>query len=146
MRTKLIYVEWAKLTAINVGGDLSSSSKRTLYRPLNPIDRLVMTALTPKESALVKLNHDSNQHRPVIRSLRHGRGFKVLALGFQANDVMDEHLTKERAVLIVVFGSILFKTKTESVELTTGMELEIPMDVVHSVHGIEPSTCLLIIG
>lgn len=83
---------------------------------------------------------------PVAKSLHHGTNFKVLIMGFNQGMILKEHKTQIRAKLTVLEGAVVYKEDTRIVELRQYDEIDIPIEVIHSVEAIEDSLCVLTQG
>lgn len=84
-----------------------------------------------------------NSTNPVIKSLHHGSGFKVLMLGFNQGMVLKEHKASIRSKLTVLEGAVIYKEANRTIELKQYDEVEIPIDVLHSVEAMSDSLCIL---
>lgn len=83
---------------------------------------------------------------PVVKILKQGNSYKVIAIGLKKGAVLKEHKTAVPATLIVTEGSVLYKEHERSVELKRDTDFEIPINVLHSLLALEDSICLLIQG
>lgn len=83
---------------------------------------------------------------PIVKILKQGNGYKVLAIGLKKGAVLKEHKSSVPATLIVTEGSVLYKEHERSVELMRDTDFEIPINVLHSLLALEDSICLLIQG
>jgi len=90
-----------------------------------------------------ELNSSDN---PIAKSLHHGAGFKVLVLGFKKGMILTEHQSYTQSKLTVLEGAVLYKEENSEVTLMQYDEVEIPIEVSHSVEAIEDSLCLLTQG
>lgn len=93
----------------------------------------------------VKKELKASNH-PVAKSLHQGVGFKVLIMGFKRGMILKEHKAHIRSKLTVLEGAVIYKEENRVVELEQYDELEIPIDVKHSVEALEDSLCLLTQG
>jgi quercetin dioxygenase-like cupin family protein len=87
-----------------------------------------------------------NSTTPVVRILQRGEHFKVLVLGFKKGMVLKEHQTNITSKLVIVDGSIVYRRANDSVNLNKFDEIDIPINVPHSVEAQEDSICFLIQG
>lgn len=85
-------------------------------------------------------------NHPVAKSLQHGRGFKVLVMGFKKGMILKEHKAHLPSKLVVLEGAVIYKEDNRIVELLQYEEVEIPVEIMHSVQSIEDSLCMLIQG
>jgi quercetin dioxygenase-like cupin family protein len=83
---------------------------------------------------------------PVVKILQRGEHFKVLVLGFKKGMVLKEHQTNLTTKLVIVDGSIVYRRANDSVNLNKFDEIDIPINVPHSVEAQEDSICFLIQG
>ncbi|SDG09250.1 hypothetical protein ACRQ5D_17625 [Mucilaginibacter sp. P25] len=83
---------------------------------------------------------------PIVKILKQGSHYKVIAIGLKKGTVLKEHKTAVPATLIVTEGSVLYKEHERSVELKRDTDFEIPINVLHSLLALEDSICLLIQG
>ena len=87
-----------------------------------------------------------NSTTPVVKVLQRGEHFKVLVLGFKKGMILKEHQTNMKTKLVIVDGSIVYRRANDAVNLNKFDEIDIPIDVPHSVEAIEDSICFLIQG
>lgn len=80
---------------------------------------------------------------PIAKSLHHGTGFKVLILGFNKGMILKEHKAHTKSKLTVLEGSVVYKEENRVVELMRYDEVEIPIEITHSVEAMEDSLCIL---
>ncbi|MBR9917519.1 hypothetical protein GYB29_07525 [bacterium] len=80
---------------------------------------------------------------PVAKSLHHGSGFKVLLLGFNKGMILQEHKAHVRSKLTVLEGAVRYREQSRDVELRQYDEIDIPLEVSHSVEAVEDSLCIL---
>lgn len=83
---------------------------------------------------------------PVAKSLHHGTNFKVLIMGFNQGMILKEHKTQVRAKLTVLEGAVVYKEDNRIVELRQYDEVDIPIEVIHSVEAVQDSLCVLTKG
>jgi quercetin dioxygenase-like cupin family protein len=83
---------------------------------------------------------------PLVKALHKGEQFKVLAIGFKKGMVLKEHQAHLPTTLFVLGGKIIYKEKEVTTSLSMYDEIEIPVNVLHSVEAIEDSLCLLTQG
>ena len=94
---------------------------------------------------VVKEELKTSNH-PVAKSLHQGTGFKVLILGFNKGMVLKEHKAHIKSKLTVLEGAIIYKEENRVVDLEKYDEVEIPIEITHSVEAIEDSLCILTKG
>jgi quercetin dioxygenase-like cupin family protein len=83
---------------------------------------------------------------PVVKVLKQGNSYKMMAIGLKKGAVLKEHKTAVPATLIVTEGSVLYNEYERSVDLKRDADFEIPINVLHSLQALEDSICLLIQG
>ena len=88
---------------------------------------------------------ETSKH-PVAKALHKGDHFKVLAIGFKKGMVLKEHQAHLPTRLFVLSGQIIYKQNEVCTSLSTYEEIEIPINVLHSVDATEDSLCLLTQG
>ena len=93
----------------------------------------------------VKEKLESSSH-PVAQSLHQGTGFKVLIVGFKKGMILKEHKTHIRSKLTVLEGKVLYKEENRILELAQYEEVEIPVEIIHSVEAQMDSLCVLTQG
>lgn len=80
---------------------------------------------------------------PVVKSLHHGKDFKVLIMGFQKGMILKEHKAHIPSKLTVLEGAVIYKEENRVVELMQYDEVEIPIEITHSVEASKDSLCIL---
>ena len=83
---------------------------------------------------------------PVAKALFKKEGFKVLVLAFKDGMVLKEHKANVPTKLIVLEGSVNYKSETTEIELGKYDEFEIPVNESHAVNALENSLCMLVQG
>jgi quercetin dioxygenase-like cupin family protein len=81
---------------------------------------------------------------PVVKVLQRGEQGKVIVLGFKSGMVLKEHKTPITTKLVVIDGSVIYRTGEEETVISKFDELDIPVNVPHAVEALEDSVCLLI--
>ena len=84
-----------------------------------------------------------NATHPVAKALHRGDHFKILAIGFKKGMMLKEHQTHLPAKLFVLKGEVIYRVNENTTTLSEYDEIEIPVNVMHSVEAIEDSLCLL---
>jgi quercetin dioxygenase-like cupin family protein len=82
----------------------------------------------------------------VVKMLRQGNNYKMIAIGLKKGAVLKEHKTNVPATLIVTEGNVTYNEHERSVNLKSDADFEIPINVLHSLLALEDSICLLIQG
>jgi quercetin dioxygenase-like cupin family protein len=83
---------------------------------------------------------------PVARALHKGDHFKVLMIGFKKGMILTDHKAHATAKLTVLSGSVLYKESDRQITLKQYEEVDIPLEVTHSVEALAESLCLLTQG
>ena len=81
--------------------------------------------------------------QPVAKALHKGDHFRVLMLGFNKGMILKEHKTHIPSKLTVVNGYVIYKEIDKEVTLLQYDEIDIPIEIIHSVEAIEDSLCIL---
>lgn len=87
-----------------------------------------------------------NANAPVIKVLQAHAAGKTLVIGFKSGMTLKEHRTAVPAKLLVIDGSVTYKQEGVSVTLSKYANLEIPVDILHSIEAQEDSICLLLVA
>ncbi len=82
-------------------------------------------------------------NHPIAKSLHHGKGFKVLVIGFKKGMILKDHKAHIQSKLTVLEGSVIYKEENRVIELLQYNEVEIPIEITHSVEALEDSLCIL---
>jgi len=82
----------------------------------------------------------------VTKSLHHGSGFRVLLMGFNKGMILKEHKAHIQSKLTVIEGNVIYKEENRDVVLKQYDEVEIPLEITHSVEATEDSLCILTQG
>ena len=93
----------------------------------------------------IKEKLESVDH-PIAESIHHTSNFRVLALGFKKGMILKEHKAHLPSKLTVLEGSVNYVEQDKVIELQTYDEVEIPVEVTHSVEALDDSLCLLTQG
>ena len=83
---------------------------------------------------------------PVARALHKGEHFKVIALGMNKGMVLKEHKAQLPTKLFVLEGSVMYHEGDKKESLLPYDEIQIPVNVTHSVEAISDCLCLLTQG
>jgi quercetin dioxygenase-like cupin family protein len=87
-----------------------------------------------------------NAAHPVAKALHKGEHFKVLAIGFKKAMVLKEHQAYLPTKLFVLNGQVVYKENGVRTILSSLEEIEIPINILHSVEATKDSLCLLTQG
>ena len=91
----------------------------------------------------LKLKTSNN---PVAKSLHQGLGFKTLVIGFKKGMILKEHKAHLKSKLTVLEGAVIYKEEHRVIELEQYDEVEIPIEITHSVEAKEDSLCIVTQG
>jgi quercetin dioxygenase-like cupin family protein len=91
----------------------------------------------------LKLKTSNN---PVAKSLHQGLGFKTLIIGFKKGMILKEHKAHLKSKLTVLEGAVIYKEEHRIIELEQYDEVEIPIEITHSVEAKEDSLCIVTQG
>ena len=91
----------------------------------------------------LKLKTSNN---PVAKSLHQGLGFKTLVIGFKKGMILKEHKAHIKSKLTVLEGAVIYKEEQRIIELEQYDEVEIPIEITHSVEAKEDSLCIVTQG
>jgi len=83
---------------------------------------------------------------PVAKAIHKGANFKVLVIGFNEGMVLIDHKAHMPSKLTVIKGSVLYKEDGKDTIMHLYDEVEIPVDIIHSVSAKEDSLCILTQG
>ena len=86
------------------------------------------------------------KHHPIAKALFKKEGFKVLVLAFKNGMVLKEHKANVPTKLVVLEGSVNYKSETTEIELGKYDEFEIPVNELHAVNALTDAVCMLIQG
>ena len=83
---------------------------------------------------------------PVAKALFKKEGFKVLVIAFKNGMALKEHKANMPTKLLVIEGSVKYKSETTEIELGKYDEFEIPINELHAVNALTDAICMLIQG
>ena len=92
---------------------------------------------------LVQLETSNN---PVAKPIHKGDNFKVLAIGFKSGMKLKDHQANLPSRLTVISGKVIYRQPEKETELQKFDEMDIPVNITHSVEAMEDSICLLTQG
>jgi len=92
------------------------------------------------------LSELATKDHPVAKALFKKEGFKVLVLAFKDGMVLKEHKANVPTKLIVLEGSVNYKSETTEIKLEKYDEFEIPINELHAVNALTNAVCMLIQG
>ena len=85
-------------------------------------------------------------NHPVAKTLHHGNDFKVLIIGFNEGMILKEHKAHITSKLTVLEGAVIYKEENRTITLNKYDEVEIPIEITHSVEATQDSLCILTQG
>lgn len=85
-------------------------------------------------------------NHPVAKSIHHGNDFKVLFIGFNKGMILKEHKAHITSKLTVLEGAVIYKEENRTITLSKYDEVEIPIEITHSVEATQDSLCILTQG
>ena len=88
---------------------------------------------------------ETKEH-PIAKALFKREGFKVLALGFKKEMFLKEHKANVPTKLVVLQGTVIYKSDVTMLTLNQYDEFEIPVNELHAVTALEDALCMLIQG
>ncbi len=83
---------------------------------------------------------------PVAKPIHKGNNFKVLGIGFKSGMKLKDHQASLPSKLTVISGKVIYRQQETATELQKFDEIEIPVNITHSVEAMEDSICLLTQG
>ncbi len=83
---------------------------------------------------------------PVAKALHKGDHFKVLVIGFKKGMKLKDHQANLSSKLTVISGKVVYKENEKEIEVNMFDEIDIPINIIHSVEALEDSLCLLTQG
>lgn len=92
---------------------------------------------------LTQLNESAN---PVAKVLHKTADGKVLVIGFKKGMLLKEHKTQLPSKLTILYGKVIYRENDKTTDMEQYDEVEIPVNILHSVEAKEDSLCLLTQG
>ena len=83
---------------------------------------------------------------PVAKAIHKGEHFKVLALALNKGMILKEHKAHITSKLTVLEGAVIYKEENRTITLNKYDEVEIPIEITHSVEATQDSLCILTQG
>ncbi|WP_374950113.1 hypothetical protein [Mucilaginibacter sp.] len=84
--------------------------------------------------------------RPVSKIVKTGDSFKSLAIGLKKGMVWRDHKAAMPTRLLVIKGHVAYRQDDQLTELDLFSDMDIPVDIIHSLEAREDSICVLIQG
>lgn len=92
------------------------------------------------------LNQLEKADMPVAKIIQSNENYKAILIGLKKGMIWKEHKTTVPTRLLVMEGSVVYKTDIEGISLQKHDDLEIPIHVLHALEANEDSLCILIQG
>jgi quercetin dioxygenase-like cupin family protein len=92
------------------------------------------------------INLMPSSDKVITRILRKYDQNRIIAIGLKKGLFLPDHITDVPALLIPIQGKVYFRSEVLSKEVQALEEVEIPLNVVHSLEALEDSICILIKG
>lgn len=92
------------------------------------------------------INLMPSSDKVITRILRKYDQNRIIAIGLKKGLFLPDHITDVPALLIPIQGKVYFRSEVLSMEVQALEEVEIPLNVVHSLEALEDSICILIKG
>lgn len=87
----------------------------------------------------------SESEQPIVQVMIKEELLKVLAIGLKKDVELADHVAPGHAKIVVIQGQIKYISKERALMLSSLDELDIPLEEVHKVVGIEDAIFLVII-
>lgn len=84
--------------------------------------------------------------KPIAKSFHTGESFKVLLFGFNKGMKLEDHTAKHPTKLLVLEGDVIYHQDRKDTRLKQFDEINIPVNVTHSVGALQDSIVLLTQG
>ncbi|RFZ85132.1 hypothetical protein DYU05_05895 [Mucilaginibacter terrenus] len=84
--------------------------------------------------------------RPLSKIIKTGDSFKTMAIGLKKGVTWRDHKAIMPTKLMVMEGRVTYVQGEKKVELDKFDDLDIPVNIVHSLQAAENSICILIQG
>jgi quercetin dioxygenase-like cupin family protein len=88
---------------------------------------------------------ETSKH-PVAKAFHKGTHFRVLIMAFKKGMKLKDHQAHLNSKFVVMEGKVTYIENDNRVELSKFEEVDIPVDITHSVEALEDSLCLLTQG
>lgn len=118
-------------------------------RPYRPVDlNASLTEAFSLTSMAEQLMEEATSATSGRASLTLARGdeMTIILITLKAEYALDEHPAPAAATVVMLSGSIIFKTSTKNITIVEGESVTFTADILHSVHANEDSTFLVVIG
>jgi quercetin dioxygenase-like cupin family protein len=88
---------------------------------------------------------ETSKH-PVAKAFHKGTHFRVLVMAFKKGMRLKDHQAHLASRFVVMEGKVIYVENNERIELSKFDEVDIPVEITHSVEALEDSLCLLTQG
>jgi len=87
-----------------------------------------------------------NSQSVITRIIRKYVNNRIIVIGLKKGIFLPDHISSVPALLIPIQGKVYFRSDVISIKIQTLEEVEIPVNVMHSLEALEDSVCILIKG
>ncbi len=84
--------------------------------------------------------------RPVVEKIFSANNTTVIAFGLKSGVELSEHTAPSRAKLVMIQGVVNFHINGEVLRFTVQDSFDIPLDIKHSVVGVEDAMFLIVLS
>ena len=84
--------------------------------------------------------------RPISKIIKTSDSFKSIAIGLKKGIIWRDHKAAMPTKLTVVQGRVTYRQGEHESELERFDDLDIPVDIIHSLEATEDTICILIQG
>lgn len=88
----------------------------------------------------------SETTRPVSKIVKSGTSFKTIAIGIKKGMIWRDHKAVMPTKLLVVQGTLIYRQGEKKVVLEQFDDLDIPVEIIHSLEAVTDSLCILVQG
>jgi quercetin dioxygenase-like cupin family protein len=88
---------------------------------------------------------ETSKH-PVAKAFHTGTRFRVLVMAFRKGMRLKDHQAHLTSRLVVMEGRVVYLENDKRIELSKFEEVDIAVNITHSVEALEDSLCLLTQG
>jgi quercetin dioxygenase-like cupin family protein len=83
---------------------------------------------------------------PVAKAFHKGAHFRVLVMAFKKGMKLKDHKAHLTSRFVVIEGSVIYQENEKQIKLSKFDEVDIPVEVIHTVVALQDSICLLTQG
>ena len=84
--------------------------------------------------------------RPISKIIKAGDSFKSMAIGMKKGVIWRDHKAVMPTKLMVMEGRVTYVKGEKIIKLEKFDDLDIPVNIIHSLKAVEDSICILIQG